>query len=114
MPAWSGDVNLRQKFCLKILRREQDTEYFLTVFKKRNFGNEKVYEKRLNLNDRIMFVRRFEFQQSPGNFLFLSFITKEKPRKKEEKKEEVKEEMEEKKEPLIEEENPDNNEGQEE
>lgn len=86
MPAWSGEINLRQKFCLKILRREQDTEYFLSVFKKRNFGNEKIYEKRLNLNGRLMFIRRFEFQQTPGNFLYLSFITKERPEIKEEDK----------------------------
>jgi hypothetical protein len=52
-----------------------------------------------------MLVRRFEFQQDPGNYIFLSFITKQIEKKAEKKQAE--EEEEKKEEPLIQEEEED-------
>jgi hypothetical protein len=53
--------NIRDKLCLKIQFREAHTDYFLTVFRRRQFGNEKVYEKRINTNGRFITIDRMEF-----------------------------------------------------
>ncbi len=47
-----------------------------------------------------MLVRRFEFQKDPGNYIFLSFITKQIEKKPKEQPEDEKK----KQEPLIQEE----------
>lgn len=54
-------MNVREKLSLKILLREVETDYFLTVFSRLNFGNEKVYEKRINTRKRTLDMHRFEF-----------------------------------------------------
>ena len=53
-----------------------------------------------------MLVRRFEFQQDPGNYIFLSFITKQIEKKAEKKQAEEEEEKKEEP-PLIQEEKED-------
>jgi hypothetical protein len=53
-----------------------------------------------------MLVRRFEFQQDPGNYIFLSFITKQIEKKAEKKQAEGEEEKKEEP-PLIQEEEED-------
>jgi hypothetical protein len=45
---------MREKLCLKIMQREKDTEYFLTVFEKKPLGNEKIYEKRINVREKSL------------------------------------------------------------
>lgn len=58
-------MNLREKLCLKIRRREADTDYILTVFERKSFGNEKIFEKRMNLrNIQNISVNRFELDPS--------------------------------------------------
>ena len=64
--------NVRDKLCLKIQAREAETDYFLTVFERKSFGNEKVYEKRLNLKRRQMKDAKLEFHPK-GTFLLVTF-----------------------------------------
>ena len=65
---------MREKICLNIQSREAETDYFLTVFKRRPLGNEKVYEKRLNFNGKYIEVNRLEFNED-GSFIYFSFYT---------------------------------------
>lgn len=63
---------MREKLCIKVKKREEQTQYFLTVFEKKLFGNEKTYEKRItfrkyqpNLNNLVL-----EFHPQ-GGYLYM-------------------------------------------
>lgn len=65
-------IQLREKLCIKITRRELDTDYIITCFERKSFGNEKFFEKRINLRNRNIYnINRFELDPT-GNFLYLS------------------------------------------
>jgi hypothetical protein len=67
-------TEIREKLCLKVQKREADTHYFLTVFEKKAFGNEKLYRKRINVRHRgaITAVSDFQFHPS-GEYLHISW-----------------------------------------
>jgi hypothetical protein len=50
-----------KSFALKFSSKRKKRSTFCKFFKRKNFGNEKIYEKRLNLRGRALLVRRFEF-----------------------------------------------------
>lgn len=63
---------MREKLCTRINARENATEYFLTVFEKKNFGNEKIYEKRLNFRKKAL--SEYELQMHPtGGYVYFKF-----------------------------------------
>lgn len=69
--------NLREKFCLKISRKERETEKILTVFERKALGNEKIYEKRLNFTGGSkewysFALKSMEFHPN-GDYLYLKF-----------------------------------------
>lgn len=66
--------NFREKLCMKVMTRERETDYFLTVYQRKELGNEKIYEKRLNLGGKEIQVKKLQFQPSKGQFILLSFI----------------------------------------
>lgn len=49
-------TSVREKLCRRVKKREMDTDYFLTVFEKKPFGTEKIYEKRLNFRKRDLSI----------------------------------------------------------
>jgi hypothetical protein len=52
---------VREKLCLKIMTRERDTNFFLTVFEKKPLGNEKIYEKRINVRGKYLNTQEVVF-----------------------------------------------------
>lgn len=66
--------NFREKLCMKVMTRERETDYFLTVYKKKELGSEKIYEKRLNLGNKDITIRKLQFQPSKGQFILLSIV----------------------------------------
>jgi hypothetical protein len=74
IPQIQAAFNFREKLCLKIITRERETDYFLTVYKRKELGNEKIYEKRLNLRNTNITIKKLQFQPSKGQFILLSFI----------------------------------------
>lgn len=74
IPEFSCGLNFRQKLCMKVMTRERDTDYFLTVYKKKELGNEKIYEKRINMGGKeIQNINKLEFQPGKGQYILLSF-----------------------------------------
>ena len=58
--------NFREKLCMKVMTRERETDYFLTVYKRKELGNEKIYEKRLNLRNKDILIKKLQFQPTKG------------------------------------------------
>lgn len=57
-------IIIREKLCRRIQLREQHTNFFLTVFKRKQFGNEKIYEKRINIRNQTLNCDQLEFSQN--------------------------------------------------
>lgn len=71
-PSYRGWSNLRTKLCTRINARENATDYILTVFEKKNFGNEKLYEKRLNFRKKRL--NDYELVMHPnGGYIYFKF-----------------------------------------
>lgn len=54
------------------MKQEKETNYFLTVFERKPFGNEKIYEKRINSRGHTLNIEKMEIHPK-GGFLFLGF-----------------------------------------
>ena len=65
--------NVREKLCNKIISREQQSDYILTVFERKAFGNEKIYERRINIRGKeIQNIENFELHPN-GGYIFINF-----------------------------------------
>ena len=72
-PLVKSRPTIREKLCRRINKLESETEFIITVFEKRRFGNERTYEKRINLRGKeIQRIQRFEFDPN-GQFIQLEF-----------------------------------------
>jgi len=60
---------VREKLCLKVKKREETTDYFLTVYERKFFGNEKIFEKRICTGGKEMDVKKLEFHPQGGYIL---------------------------------------------
>ena len=72
VPFSKSTHNIREKFCLRVQSLEAETEYFLTVYHKKSFGSEKIYEKRLNMDGNNVEVEKMEFN-AKATFIYVSF-----------------------------------------
>ena len=48
-PLLRSRLTIREKLCRRVNKLESETDYVITVFEKKKFGNDKTYEKRINL-----------------------------------------------------------------
>ena len=64
---------VREKLCLKVKKREETTDYFLTVYERKFFGNEKIFEKRIYTDGKEMTVNKLEFHPQ-GGYIFMEVM----------------------------------------
>eukprot|EP00347_Sterkiella_histriomuscorum_P008832 403343569 len=72
-PCRKVKFNVREKLCRKISSREQQTDYIITIFERKAFGPEKIYERRINVRGlKISQFTKFELHPN-GGYLYMNF-----------------------------------------